>query len=206
MEGGPMPAVVDIRAWLGFCSAFVWQLIIVGVLIYFRKELEELLKRVAHVGFGPLQVDVRQPPAPDATSPGGKAEKELKEPPIGQGGFFTVHGIRQLIADSGLIGPGEKVERELLIFQTEKQRTWLVTTDKQMFCILDDEQTRQSGRMIQWRQPLAGAKPVRAKPYQPKVGLLDIGERKDWLYSVRLHPSRRELEAEIGCMISDTKT
>jgi hypothetical protein len=115
-------------------------------------------------------------------------------------GFFTRDGVRHLIADSGLVREGEEVRHDLLLFQTEKQHTWLVATGRQMFCVLDDQHTRKSGKLIQWRQPLTDSKPVRVRPHKKTVGVVDLGEATDWLYSKRLHEDPEQLKSEILAM------
>jgi hypothetical protein len=82
--------------------------------------------------------------------------------------------------------------KSLLIFQTTKQQTWLVSTDLRLYCVLDDR--RKPEARLQWSEPknqlmtdgsYAGSIIVRSK--SEKTGLLDIGnKRRGWLFSKRL--------------------
>lgn len=79
----------------------------------------------------------------------------------------------------------------LLIFQTSTQQTWLVATKSALYCVLDD--VAKSSTRIQWSIPrqelkLAGEQVanVKAQDKNDRVGLLQIGKHKNWLYSKRL--------------------
>lgn len=76
-----------------------------------------------------------------------------------------------------------------------------IATNKRLFCILDDEKTRNSGRLIQWRSSLESAEPISARSHKSGVGLVDIGPRRNWLYSESLHPARDQLEQDVRAMI-----
>ena len=203
MDNTQIEAITQfLQAILPCISTLVWQIIIAVALIYFRVEIMALIDRVASLKVGDWEVAF-QPIAPEATSPGGEAETELEM--LGPGGFFTREGIAQLIQKSGLIEPGERVEDSLQIFQTKKQHTWLITTNGHMFCVLDDENTRDSGKLIQWRITLEQAEPITVIAHKPTVGLVSIGPRKNWLYSRSLHANPDELKREIEAMVAKGK-
>jgi hypothetical protein len=137
-----------LKTWLDFASRLIWPLLVFAFLAYFRRQLTELLEgfagaihRLAKVKVGDYSYDFWQPPDPDAPPVGVKAEKELRdeltlrEP----NGFFTRHGVASVIEGSDLAEPGEKIGRTLLLFQTEKQRTWLAASRHRLFCVLDDD-------------------------------------------------------------------
>lgn len=77
-----------------------------------------------------------------------------------------------------------------------------MASGRQLFCILDDERTRASGRLIQWHMGLDDATPVRARPYKSGSGLLDIGQRRNWLYSTELYPVPGELEDAVERLLA----
>lgn len=183
----------------GCLPTLIWQAIVVAIIIRYRAHIGRLLEDLASFRVGETELTF-QKPNPDAASPGGEAEEQLEL--LGPEGFFTDDGINQLIANSGLIEAGEFVVDRFLLFKTKRQRTWLVTTDRRLFCILDDENTQASGRLIQWRILLEEANPISAIPHKPTVGLINIGERRNWLYSRRLHPSTKGLENEVATMIN----
>jgi hypothetical protein len=118
---------------------------------------------------------------------------------VAPGGFLTEHGIRHVLETSGLLAPGEVIREHLLLFRTKTQRTWLVGTTASIYCLLDDENTRAKGRVVQWQQPVQAAKEVYARPKSKAkiAGVVDIGRRRNWLYSLSLHPDPQQLEHRI---------
>lgn len=108
---------------------------------------------------------------------------------VAEDGFLTEQGIEDTIRRSGLPDSGEEIVNHLLLFKTRRQRTWLVSTTVSLFCLLDDDKTPAGERVIQWRQPKSAAREVKTRPYNknPDCGLVDIGQRKNWLYSLNLH-------------------
>jgi len=190
--------LADVSTWLGFVSTLIWQAILVGVLLLFRKQITELVGRIARFKLGKTEVSF-QAKSPDAKQPGGKAQQDINR--VGPDGFFTPEGIRHLVDHSQFVEAGERSAADLLLFRTRNQHTWLVATDRKLFCLLDDTPTRVDGELIQWTQESGKIKEVRAGPYRARTGLVDIGERRRWLYSVALHPDPSQLEAQIWAMI-----
>jgi len=85
----------------------------------------------------------------------------------------------------------------LLIFSTSKQHTWLVATDKRLYCILDD--IRKDQPHMNWSMPRRDliadndvVVPVASRDKSESTGLLDIGNAHlGWLYTnVYSQPSR----------------
>ena len=159
--------------------------------------LAPIIKSIEVPGVG--KVELQQEADPEATGPGGQAEKSTRL--FDSRGFYTPEGLTQLINDSGFVETHEKVVGRLQVFRTAKQHTWLVTTQRQIFCILDDRNTRSSSRLIQWRLPIERARPVRARQSARGNPVIDVGPKKHWLYSVSLHAEQAELENEIKGML-----
>jgi len=200
-----------LTAMLTPASICVWQMIVIGILIAFRKPITNLLQRLSSVKYGDSEwvfqeadSDVSSVEKIPPTILPDSREDEQSVKIFGVHRFYTDEEIQRIVQGSGLVDKGEKVKGQLLLFQTRKQRTWLVTTNKQLFCLLDDERTRATGKIIQWRMALGDAYPIRAREHPTKttVGLLRIGVKKNWLYSLSLHPDPGELEAEIETMIA----
>jgi hypothetical protein len=191
------PADSPHKPWLDFGSTLIWQLIVIGILLYFRRQLSDLFTKIASAKFAGVEV-LLQSPSADAKRIGGEAEKELTL--IGRGGFFTPDGITSIIENSGLAEPGEKIRHRILLFQTSKQRTWLAASDHRLFCVLDDETMRTSGKLVQWILRREDATPVTARATRERVGTVGIGPRKRWLYSTRLHPSPDGLRSTINAL------
>jgi tetratricopeptide (TPR) repeat protein len=103
-------------------------------------------------------------------------------------GFLTREEITHVVLESHLSRGTREILPVMLLFETMKQHTWLVGTPSKLFCLLDDEKHRASGRLIQWEQSWRSIRSVEVKPYKPKTGLVTIGRCPNWLYSVRLHP------------------
>ena len=183
-----------LKAWLTFTSTLIWQGIVVLFVFLFREQLSDVLERISKFKISGLEAELQRE-AKDAIKLTGEASKVLDS--VDLGGFFTSEGVKLFVAESGLLRQGERVRGSLLLFQTESQHTWLVATDRQLFCILDDRDTRKSGKLIQWRQTFADSKPIRVRRYKKTIGLVDLGEATDWLYSKRLHEDPETLKSEI---------
>ena len=97
----------------------------------------------------------------------------------------------------------------LTIFSTSKQHTWLVATDKRLYCILDD--IRKDQPHINWSMPrrdlVAGKDvivPVSSREKSEFTGLVDIGDaHHDWLYTKRLF-STESVEERIRKLVAGT--
>ena len=176
-----MPDAKNVETWLNFVSTLIWQILLAGIVFYFRSELAALFERIATVKVAGHEFTF-QPKSPDAIAPGGEADDEIEI--LGPEGFFTEKGITRLIEKSRLIGANERVVSSLPLYQTPAQHTWLVATNKQLFCVLDDQEGRVTGKLIQWRMDLDEAHPIKDRPYKSDSGLVDIGKKRNWLYSV----------------------
>jgi hypothetical protein len=71
-----------------------------------------------------------------------------------------------------------------------------------MYCLIDDAKTRLRNRVVQWRQELHPELAVQAYESSKGNQVIDIGQRKRWLYSRRLHPDARALERRVFRMIA----
>lgn len=100
-----------------------------------------MLERLSSLKFGEAELAF-QTPSPEAEAPEVEAAGKIAS--IGIGVFFTAEGIKNLVRESGRISPNEKILTPLLIFSTQKQKTWLVFSDTKVFCLLDDENTRST--------------------------------------------------------------
>ena len=138
----------------------------------------------------------------EAVTPSEK--KESKKILTETMGFFNQEGLNQIVNESDFVVDGESVLKLLLVYSTSKQKTWLITTNRQLFCILDDENTRASGRLIQWRLPLLDASPVMVYKSSRGNPVFKIGIKKNWLYSTSIHPSQEILKHEIESMIAES--
>jgi hypothetical protein len=104
-------------------------------------------------------------------------------------GFMSVEEIAKIL-DASPKGdgpaPSSPLVESLLIFDTAKQRTWLLLRKDGLHCVIDkpDQDTPRS----LWRiRPSKFAElPIRTEPNSRTTGKLYIGEKKPRLYSLRL--------------------
>jgi len=184
------------QTWLSFISTLIWQLILVAFLLSNRKHIVELFRRLTKLGFAGIETQFQ---VESATAIHATASVEVQK--IGSDGFLTKGGIEDLIAGSGLLQGGEKVKSSLLLFRTQFQRTWLVSTGKTLFCVLDDPNTRESGQLIQWREATESIKRIATWEEEKKYAI-DIGKHGSWLYSHYLHPDSAALKQQVRGLLS----
>ncbi len=121
--------------------------------------------------------------------------------------FLDEEAIKHFITRSKNFDKNKEVPEEasaLLMFETSKQKTWLVSTHERMYCILDD--TRKDEPHINWsmaRNKLVVdnnvAIDVSERAKSDKTGLVDISDQhKDWLYSKQLFSDESVVDAING--------
>lgn len=202
--------------WLSFFSSLFWPLVSLVAVILFKDQIRDLINRVKRVKVGGIETEFEQPVDESVIERAAiptdvpDIEPPLPEAPVGldmigllaPGGWLTERGVDQVIRQSGFLKPNEEVLAHLLLLKTTKQRTWLVATSDWIFCLLDDERTREGGRVIQWRQPRDAARHTSTKPSPeyPNLGRVNIGEKRNWLYSRSLHPEADELIRNIEAL------
>lgn len=122
-------------------------------------------------------------------------------------GFYAKQELDNVLVESGLLDAGEKVREHFQLFKTPRQHTWLVTTNRYLYCLLDDTNTREKGSVVQFKMELGQLKLEKVKAYQLDNGkdVLDLGRRKSWLYSKDLYPDPTKLEEEIRRLIQDAR-
>ncbi|VAV85474.1 hypothetical protein MNBD_DELTA01-1161 [hydrothermal vent metagenome] len=133
-------------------------------------------------------------------------ENELKGKLTDSNGFLTRAGIIDLIKKTPKNTSSEDVVDIIKIFQTRKQRTWLVATCSLLLCVLDDKKTAMSGRRVQWSLPLTEAYPIVIKARPARVtGLVSIGPKQNWLYSQKMHPDPAQLKTKIKELVEKSR-
>jgi hypothetical protein len=196
----------ELQPWLQFLSSLVWQAIVVYALFRFRKEIGAAFARgIKKVTVPGAEIEFQEQAA-DAATPEGVAREGLELIALqDEAGFFTSAGVVKLIEQSGRLAPHDKASDTLLLFETVQQRTWLVATRQKLLCVLDDVKTRASGRLIQWELAFDDAVPIAAHAYKPEVGLIDIGRRKNWLFSLSLFPTPDSVERAVVSFVERAK-
>lgn len=92
-------------------------------------------------------------------------------------------------------GEDTSIAKSFLYFSTSKQRTYLVATNKRLYCILDD--SRKEKPHINWSMPRKDVLDnnrlmfsITTRDKSNKTGLADIGiKHKNWLFSKELFSS-----------------
>jgi len=117
---------------------------------------------------------------------------------LGRDGLKSEAEILEIIRQSEDFDPQvEDIDNAeaLLIFQTSEQQTWLVATNRRLYCVLDD--LPKSFTRVQWSTPAeklvengAVTVPISTDEWERgrahKIGLVNIGEKRHWLYSKKL--------------------
>lgn len=131
---------------------------------------------------------------------------------LGYRNFWGEDEIKKLITksknfDSANESPSSALS--LLIFQTSKQQTWIVSSSKRLYCILDD--IRKPRPKIQWSSKKQSLSPdgnyesvIVTHPKSEKSGLVDIGtKRRNWLFTKRFFTSS-SIEEQIANLLKNT--
>lgn len=95
--------------------------------------------------------------------------------------------------ENASVNQAEDSLREILLFRTSKQKTWLAVTEQGLSCRIDD--TRQGKGGPQWVLSKVEAKAIlesgayHVNPgYKVRIGTFTIGPRRNWLYTKALFP------------------
>jgi len=195
----PTASVTLPVAILQFLGQLAWPLALLTIIWRFRHPIESLLSRVASIKVGGSEWVFQEP---TATSPTTTKQRSISSTTLGPDGFLTVESLRALVSQSGLLdGPADEVRKELLIFQTPRQRTWLVATDSSVFIALDDERTRTKWSLIQTVFEKSKALPLSFGEDQGSGMVRFDAEDTWWYYSFHLFPTTSALQEAVGKLI-----
>lgn len=136
--------------------------------------------------------------------------------PIAEPNGLSSSGIEYFVKKLGPLRLGESITGILKIFdlyeikKKHREHTWLVATTQQLICITDeiwsDALLRCPHVKICWHLDKALAEPIAARdhddPKKVRTGKVDIGQRRNWLYSKKLFPTHQQLEAAIRGLIA----
>lgn len=185
---------------LSFLSVLIWQALALLAFLALREEIRGLLDRISQITWGDKSI-ITQRPSEEATRVPASAAEDMDL--LRKGGFLTKEAITGLVDETVRMGgSGEKVVDAILIFETSRQHTWIIGTNKRLFCLLDDEKTRSNKRLIQWSMALKVASPVEATAVKESVGRVKIGPRRGWLYSRDIFPDPADIEGDITALIN----
>ncbi len=130
---------------------------------------------------------------------------------LGQRNFWSKDEILTVVKNSESFDPQQEDldnAESLLIFTSSKQQTWLITTAARLYCVLDDiRKTRPELQWILTQGELISegeiTATVRTKDKSERTGLLDVGPRRNWLFSKTLFVDE-PLEKRLITTLRDT--
>jgi tetratricopeptide (TPR) repeat protein len=127
--------------------------------------------------------------------------RNIKDIPTGE--FCNVSEILAKVEESGQLETDEAIVDQLLIFETERQHTWLVATLRSLVIVLDDPDTRRDRRLVQRVISLSEAQPVTAQVERDGSASVGFGQPNlpRWYYSPTLFATPGLIEAAVAALI-----
>lgn len=183
---------------LEFLGKLAWPAVILYALYKFRVQLSQLLTRLGSVKVAGSEW-VFQAPTDKAPEPSKDLRRTKLE--VGADGFLNALSIRAAVTESGLLDADELVTDELLIFHTPNQRTWLVATGRNVFVLLDDQDTRKDARLIQTFFDRTKTLPIQCRRSDGADVVKFAAEDIWWYYSVHLFPTPSALRDAITRLV-----
>jgi hypothetical protein len=199
----PASKTSDIAQLITAIASVLWPLVALTALFIFRQEIRSLFGRLRRGKMFGQEIELETPvqsPSPKAESITVSSSQGIQ---VGANGFLTEESIKKVVEDYG-IAEANKVDKLLQIFATSKQRTWLASTQNHLFCLLDDADSRKSGRLIQWVISKSEAEPIEARRKSQTLGSVLIDDRGRWLYSANLFPNTDDFENRVRELIKPT--
>ena len=120
--------------------------------------------------------------------------------------FYSEQDIRELVTTKSNLGRADTVKGTLLIFETSKQHTWLVTTERYIYILLDDNKTRDKDRLIQTFFEKAKTQPLEIRDSSKSKGSRVVkfaAEETWWFYSRKLFPTNEKLTKAVQRLINN---
>lgn len=120
--------------------------------------------------------------------------------------FKKLDEIKKFISTNFNLDKDENIDiaAELLIFETTRQKTWILGTEERLFCVLDDVgKDTFNVRWVLTKDELINDKEIVLDisidpSYKKETGLINFGQNHTkWLYSKKLFPSSDELHKKI---------
>lgn len=176
----------------------LWPAVAILFLLSFRENIRLLIDRIASVSF-PGTKFVFQKQA--ITAPAASAELLAATFEVGHDGFLTANARKKVINES-MLEQHPVWRKELLIYANPTQRTWMVTTEKNIFVLLDDANTRISSTIVQAFFAKELTLPLRFGNDGPTTTVAFAADPDDWwYYSNSLFPTPIKFEAFVKKLI-----
>src|ERR1700693_317256 len=193
------PTVKFVAALVDLVKALAWPAVAVWLVLRFRVQVSQLLTRLASLKVGGGEFVFQQP---SERLPAAVPPTRADELQTGADGFLTIDSLPALVTRPALLDEREPVAGELLIFQTPKQRTWLIATTQHLFVILDDEQTRQKRNLVQTFFSRKQALPLKFGESEGSGIVKFAAEDTWWYYSRQLFPTRDALNRAMRRLVA----
>jgi hypothetical protein len=187
---------------LTFISSLAWPIVVLYAVRLFQEQIAKMLLNMRSFKSPIGDFEFQQQDSDAQPLKEGATQEKYIDPR----GFYTREGLSQLIAKSGSFQEGEKIVDMFLLFDTLRQHTWIISTNRKLFCVLDDENTRFNRRLIQWEMPLIEAEPIRVRTSAKGNPIVDIGQRRNWRYSRHLYPTEESILEKIKRLIETSKS
>jgi hypothetical protein len=114
---------------------------------------------------------------------------------LGYRDFNKLNSIKDFLVSRNLVTSREVDSlKHIMLFNTSKQRTWLLADNEFVYCFLDD--TTKDSFEFRWKETKSNLKgKIIVNPnVKPKVGIVDFGQNhKRWYYSKDLYSSESEV-------------
>lgn len=134
---------------------------------------------------------------------------------LGYRDFSKLEDIKNYINSAYSLDSEENINNAegLILFQTSRQKTWLIASEKKLFCVLDD--IENDSFEVRWQMDKFDlikeqglSLEINTNPnYSPSTGSVDLGNNhKEWLYSKKLYRSEAELKSSISKLILNKMT
>jgi hypothetical protein len=134
-----------LNALIQLLGKLLWPAVAIMFLISFKENIQHLIKRVGSISFPGTKLIFQKV---SITAPAASAALLAETFEVGPDGFLTAKARKKVISGSDL--EEQPVwRRELLIYTNPAQQTWMVATEKNIFVLLDDANTRFSSMIVQ---------------------------------------------------------
>ena len=125
--------------------------------------------------------------------------------------FSKLEEIKKTISSKFNFDKDENIDKakELIIFETSRQKTWIIATEKKLFCVLDN--VENDTFEIRWH--MAADEIIKdnkidldikvVDSYKKNTGLVDFGKNhREWLYSKKYFSSPDKLREKVAELLT----
>jgi len=187
-----------LNALIQLLGKLLWPAVAIVFLLSFKQSIRLLIDRVASVSLpGTRFVFQKQ----TITAPVASAELLAATFEVGHDGFLTT-GARKKVINESRLEEQPVWRKELLIYSNPTQRTWMVATEKNVFVLLDDPNTRFTKTIVQAFFAKELALPLKYGTDGPTSTVsFAVDENDWWYYSDTLFPTPDKFEIAVKKLV-----